>query len=41
MYSYWHDNLDNHPILQTLSMRFDEFIMRDESIYQNATYAEF
>jgi len=41
MYSCWHDNPDDRPTFQTLSMRFDEFIMQDDSIYQNATYADF
>jgi hypothetical protein len=40
MSSCWKDNPQDRPTFQTLSMRFDEFIIQADSIYQNEIYTE-
>jgi hypothetical protein len=41
MHSCWQDNPNDRPTFKALSVRFDEFMIQDEPIYQNETYNEF
>jgi hypothetical protein len=40
MHSCWQDNPDDRPTFETLEMRFNEFMIQDEPIYQNETYTD-